>query len=125
MARREGAIKLSRNRHIRRSAAIALSLTVGGLVSLVGAQSASAATQSVPGVSATVTSTYAELCTSSTMMWGDLWYTESEIPGKEIGRSFSSPHGRCLHQTPITSKSRFRSFHVCNSNGVCGREVYL
>ncbi|MER6826985.1 hypothetical protein ABT352_13455 [Streptosporangium sp. NPDC000563] len=125
MAGHEGSTTSRHNRLTRRLSAVALSLTLGGLASLAWAPPASAASQSIPGVIGTVTPTLSQLCTSSTMQYGSLYYTESEIPGREIGGSYSAGRGKCLQKNPITSKSRFRSFHVCNSNGVCGPEIYL
>ena len=107
-------------------AGLASTATVVGSLLLAGPASADitpAVEQYIPGVVAEVEPTDAAWC-ADTGVTGTLWWTESEIKGHEIG-GHASVYNGCGEVHPITSKSRFRSFHLCNNSGFCGREVYL
>jgi hypothetical protein len=103
-------------------------LTVLGAATLLlvtAAAPAWAAVQEVGGARGTVYPARATICAGGGIVWARLYYTESEIPGKEIGGYLTVPTYQCTTKYPITERSRFRSFHVCNNLGTCGPEVYL
>jgi hypothetical protein len=101
-------------------------LLIAGLVVALSAffmAPAQAATQYVYGGEATVTPTTAKVCARGSVNWARVYYTESEVPGHEIGGQLTATSYACITGYPISSRSRFRSFHVCNSLGQCGPEV--
>ncbi|MEV4800356.1 hypothetical protein AB0K18_10095 [Nonomuraea sp. NPDC049421] len=98
---------------------------VATLLSVTVATPVWAAVQEVGGARGTVYPARATICAGGGIAWARVYYTESEIPGKEIGNYLTATTYQCKTGYPITVNSRFRSFHVCNSLGTCGPEVYL
>ncbi|MBG0564107.1 hypothetical protein [Actinoplanes aureus] len=108
----------------RALAMLSVTITASAVSVFATALPASAAEQSVYGVRGTVTPDIAQVCVQPSVAWGKVWYTESVVPGQEIGGSVMAFGGAgCWHKRPVSANSKFRSFHVCNSRGECGPEI--
>lgn len=102
-------------RKVALSAAVCLGLSV-----LPG--TAHAVSGSIPGGSATVTSTWAKVCGYNGYNI-TLYWAQAVVAGHETGGSTWVRSGFCVEHGPTVAGARFYHFHLCNSSGYCGPEI--
>lgn len=89
-----------------------------------GPASATATARSdIPGGYGEAVGRVATACATSNLTI-TLYYARAITPGQEVGGNFSAAPGTCRTRI-LTDGSRYTHFHVCNSNGFCGPEMYL
>lgn len=104
-------------RKVALSAAVCLGLSV-----LPG--TAHAASGSIPGGSATVSPTWARVCAHNGYNV-TLYWAQAVVNGQETGGSTWVRSGFCLGHGPTVAGAKFRHFHLCNSSGYCGPEIWV